>query len=350
MWEDATMALMYPCPSCGGNILVRYLTEGEPAVCKNCGAENPVPSTAEVVDDKSTELPDPQLAVSEVDATIEEAEVTVPCSSCKQEYTVSNYDSLITDTSTDDMMEMKTTCPICHVEHTIVARDLGCPACRKNYRVYIGLDGHGIDCPHCGALISLPTEAERSDFAAGKDYEWRVVPTGNEEEITSNGLSDVVARITDGTFGPNDDCAVHESAPWRKLRDVCDEYFDVRKLYDPVGASSERAGNIIGVTLCVLYLVAHVVYGAMVMGSAYIVAAVCGILAVVLTPTIIGLIIVYVVAKAFGIPLLGAYIGVILVALTAALVFWIGCGVGRGVMGMIARATDLEAKRVVMWQ
>jgi hypothetical protein len=58
---------------------------------------------------------------------------------------------------------------------------------------------------------------------------------------------------------------------------------------------------------------------------------------------------VYVIARACGIPLLGAYIGVLLIGLTAGLAYLIGMGIGRGVTWVFAKATGVEAKRAVNW-
>jgi predicted RNA-binding Zn-ribbon protein involved in translation (DUF1610 family) len=49
--ENIDMALKYACPSCGSDIIVRFLKVGEKAFCKTCRARSPVPKTAIEVED-----------------------------------------------------------------------------------------------------------------------------------------------------------------------------------------------------------------------------------------------------------------------------------------------------------
>lgn len=50
---EKTMGLKFLCKTCGEDIVVRFLKVGEAAKCKNCGASNPVPASAESIDDKT---------------------------------------------------------------------------------------------------------------------------------------------------------------------------------------------------------------------------------------------------------------------------------------------------------
>ena len=50
---EETMGLKFLCKTCGEDIVVRFLKVGEAAKCKNCGASNPVPASAESIDDKT---------------------------------------------------------------------------------------------------------------------------------------------------------------------------------------------------------------------------------------------------------------------------------------------------------
>lgn len=47
------MALKFRCRTCGKDIVIRFLKVGEAAECKNCGASNPVPESAESADDET---------------------------------------------------------------------------------------------------------------------------------------------------------------------------------------------------------------------------------------------------------------------------------------------------------
>ena len=50
---EETMGLKFLCKTCGEDIVVRFLKVGEAAKCKNCGASNPVPASAESIDDET---------------------------------------------------------------------------------------------------------------------------------------------------------------------------------------------------------------------------------------------------------------------------------------------------------
>lgn len=47
------MGLKFRCKNCGEDVVVRFLKVGEAAECKNCGASNPVPESAESTDDET---------------------------------------------------------------------------------------------------------------------------------------------------------------------------------------------------------------------------------------------------------------------------------------------------------
>ena len=49
------MALKFRCKNCGEDIAVRFLKVGEIAECKNCGASNSVPESAEEISDAAAE-------------------------------------------------------------------------------------------------------------------------------------------------------------------------------------------------------------------------------------------------------------------------------------------------------
>ena len=49
------MALKFQCKNCGKDIAVRFLKVGEAAECRNCGASNSVPDSAEEISDAAAE-------------------------------------------------------------------------------------------------------------------------------------------------------------------------------------------------------------------------------------------------------------------------------------------------------
>ena len=49
------MALKFRCENCGEDIAVRFLTVGEVAKCRSCGASNSVPDSAEEISDQAAE-------------------------------------------------------------------------------------------------------------------------------------------------------------------------------------------------------------------------------------------------------------------------------------------------------
>ncbi len=49
------MALKFRCEKCGKTIAVKYLKVGEAAECRNCGASNSVPDSAEEISDVAAE-------------------------------------------------------------------------------------------------------------------------------------------------------------------------------------------------------------------------------------------------------------------------------------------------------
>lgn len=50
------MALKFRCKNCGEDLIVQFLKVGEAAECKNCGASNSVPESAESIDDEAATL------------------------------------------------------------------------------------------------------------------------------------------------------------------------------------------------------------------------------------------------------------------------------------------------------
>jgi hypothetical protein len=169
------------------------------------------------------------------------------------------------------------------------------------------------------------------------------------EEWKAGGIDDIAARMARGAVKAGDLCAPHVLAPWREMRKACDGHFALRKLYDPVGAYSVQVGLIVGGTLAGLFLIAHFIVGVMTMGGTYLLAALFGVLAIALTPTVVGLIVLIVVARACGIPLLGAVLGVGLVLLTAVIMFFIGMGIGYGITWVIATLAGAHKRRAVSW-
>lgn len=271
--------------------------------------------------------------------------VSISCRLCKKDITEDQFDRLVSKSSADDI-EPK--CPICG--KAVVSQEFGCPTCRYNFWAYGNLLGHQVACPNCSIQVTLPTIEEWSKLVKGSGkFKWKVVSSGSGEATTTGGLDDIVSGITSGRFRPDDISASHEFAPWRSLRKMCDEHFKLRKLYDPLGAYTFQVGMIVGCTFFVLFLIGHLIHGLMGMGGTYLLWALFGILGFVLAPTIIGLVIVYFIAGACGVPLHFACLGVFVVSVMASLAGLIGGGIGYGVTWVVAKATGLEGKRTVNW-
>ena len=325
----------------------------KPAICvecQNCGATSEPGATRCAQcngplssDEAFAKAPDCSAADT---AAAEDAPSTVSinCGQCKQDFDV-QAQSLVSTTSADDT---KPNCPKCNKPCTSVQpKEIGCPFCRRAF----WMDGHlfdsRVECPHCRKELRIP--AADNMARAAEEFKWEIIPAAGGEPRVLTGVNRIAQAICAGQLHPNDTCREHEFAPPRPLREACDEHFALHILYDPKAAYIKRAGEIGGIALLIMYLVAHVVGGIISMGGTYILAAVFGIAAVLLTPTVIGLFIVYIIAKACGIPLLGAYLGVLIIAIIGVIFYFIGVGIGRGVMALLVRPLKLERKRAVNW-
>ncbi len=284
-----------------------------------------------------------------------EGKITIKCKSCEERigpvgsrFATTELGPLISASSPEDI---KPICPHCQAECRVESREFGCPACHASFWAYDGLLGHGITCPHCGSELELPSEEKWKKLAeaAHNQVHWLVRPAESEGEMVEVGEEDLVTLIRNGRVGPDTACVLHEFAPPIPLREACDEHVALRRLYDPVGVWMRRGGEVFGALFCALYVVGHVVGGLMIMGTQYLLVALFGVLAVALTPTVVGLFIVYVIARGMGIPLLGAYVGVLLVVLSAGLVFFLGSFAGKGLAWLAAKVAGVERRRVVGW-
>jgi len=272
-------------------------------------------------------------------------EVSLKCSNCKHQFVHTDMQSLVALKA-----EIAPTCPKCTKPFAVAAREIGCPDCHQSLWVALPIMGNGVKCPHCQATLPLPTEDQWKELEKSATvFRWTILSSATGNTLGFDNLESIGASIAKGDARKDDECTVHKFAPKKKFRELCDKHFVLRKLYDPVEAWVERIGDITGTSLVILYILAHIIGGVSVMGGTYILAAIFGILAIVLTPTIIGLFIVYVIAKACNIPLLGAYFGVLLAVLIGVGVFFLGRSVGRLAMRIIAKLTALERKRVVVW-
>jgi hypothetical protein len=271
--------------------------------------------------------------------------ISLTCSNCKHQFVHTDMQSLVAPKA-----EITPTCPKCTKSFTVASREIGCPGCHQSFWIALPIMGNGVNCPHCHAALTLPTEDQWKELEkSATAFRWTILSSATGNALNVDSIESLGAAIEKGDAGKDDQCTVHNFAPKKKFRELCDQHFALRKLYDPVGAWVERVGDITGTSLVVLYVLAHIIGGVSAMGGTYILAAIFGILAIVLTPTIIGLFIVYVIAKACHIPLLGAYFGVLLAALIGVGVFFLGRGIGRLTMRIIAKLTALESKRIVTW-
>ena len=201
--------------------------------------------------------------------------------------------------------------------------------------------------------IRLPTEDEWPRLnQAAYAFKWEVVSSTTRTPIIFRGLQHLSRAIVSGELDQTDTCKVHKFAPSTSLREACDQHSVLRKLYNPERVFCRRASLVLGITFAVAYLVAAIITGLTTMGGTFLAYLLFGILGVVLTPTIIGLFVLYVIAVACGMSvglLIGACLGVALGALIAGASFLVGCGVGYVAGLTLAKLLGLQRKRAVCW-
>jgi hypothetical protein len=274
------------------------------------------------------------------------ASVSVKCSGCKRKFDQTNLQALVSPVAT-----LKLMCPKCMKSAAVAVRELGCPRCRQSVWVSPLIMGNAVQCPHCHAALPLPTEAEwKEQEKQAAAFRWTVQASASGTPVTFENLESLTAAITKGEVAQSDACTTHAFAPRKELREVCDPHFALRNLYDPVGAWVARVGGATGATFVVLYLLACLIRGLATMGASFLLYVLLGAAAVLLTPTIIGLFIVYLIARACEAPLLWAYLGVLLGGLVGYGLFLLGNGIGRVTMYIIAKLTGMERKRTVIWE
>jgi hypothetical protein len=161
-------------------------------------------------------------------------------------------------------------------------------------------------------------------------------------------LQQVGRAMKDGKLRGTDLCMQHEFAPPRELADICREHFSLRRLCDPVGAYASLAASAGGILLAVLYVIGWFV-GLAGAGQKFLLMGVFGILGVALTPTVIGLFVVYLIAGACGVPLLWAYLGTLAAALVGVVIFFVGRAIGYGVGVVAGKLIRLQERRLVRW-
>jgi hypothetical protein len=216
--------------------------------------------------------------------------VSVGCNLCKHEFTQLDLQSLLSASSKDGIAP---DCPSCGKKLKLRTQQIGCPSCRASLWIAQQLLGRAPACPHCEAQVQLPSAEEWKELEKqATKCEWTVVSSHSGATLSLSGEDAIAEAIVKGQVAGDDACVVHQFAPTAKPREACDRHFGLRRLYDPVGAWVGRAGKTVGTIFVILYLLAHVIGGLASMGTAYVLAAIFGVLAVVLTPTIIGLFIV----------------------------------------------------------
>jgi len=176
-----------------------------------------------------------------------------------------------------------------------------------------------------------------------------VISSANGSDIQLKNHDEIKEAILNKTIDGSNLCYSYKFSSISSLREVCNDHFSLRKLYDPVGAYSPKVSKFFGIVFIVLHLIAWLTGGIIKLGSPFLLYALFGILAVVLTPTVIGLFIVYLIARSVGVPLLGSYLGVLLFCITTAISFGIGYGLGHVIMWFVAKIIKLDDKKVVDW-
>lgn len=205
-------------------------------------------------------------------------------------------------------------------------------------------------CPHCTSLLKIPgtTGLERLQLKTDQ-FEWVVRRRRSDTDIQLSGLQELSEAINTGRVAGKDLCMVHRLAPPEVLKEACDRHYDIRRLYDPIGAYSARAFGVSVFTLGVLYALSSIVW-AIVQGWGLFLLF--GLLGIILTPTIVGLIIVYFIAAFCGVPLLPAYFGVllglILLALVSVIVGLLGGGIVYVLVWLMLKVLGVGKKPMVV--
>jgi len=269
--------------------------------------------------------------------------VSLTCGNCKHKFIHTNLQSLVAPKP-----EITPACPKCTKPFTVASREIGCPSCHKSLWVSLSIMGNRVTCLHCRAELPLPTEDQWKELVLS--VRWTIFSSATGNVLNFDNLESLGAAIAKAEATKDDEYTMHRFTPKKKLRYLCDQHFALRKLYDPVGAWVERVGKITGISFVALYVLATIINGLVAMGGTFLLAVIFGIFAIVLTPTGIGLFIVYVIARACNIPLLWSYFGVLLGCIIGVGVFFLGRGIGVLTMHIIAKLTALENKRVVTWE
>lgn len=205
-----------------------------------------------------------------------------------------------------------------------------CPACGK--KVVAGT----AECPHCGREVErvcweLETGGERRFFAGKKGLaelgaalvsgsvqlgdrcrqriEWL---DSKEGRTTSGGGSadeserQNVDQAEGENGGANQRFVVKEERAWQTLGAYADSEFELRRLYDPVGAWGKRSAFVTWGVVGVVVAVAWNTDGLLAYGAHPIVALLLGAGMLLLLPTVIGLIVgSLVVGSLYGVPGMG---------------------------------------------
>ena len=359
------MTVTFPCPGCGKTLRVREEMAGRRGKCPKCGAvfgipaEGPAPVPTSGADGRASgdvpdarprpvaDVPAPTAPTGAPARVVPDVTVTVPCGPCKKDYTLPASTCVLTVQPTD---RTKPACPTCKKASPLPFNPLGCPSCWGKLWVLSSLMGRTIACPHCRSRLELPSSKRHEELVGTSGlFHWSVRRAVGGDVLRFDGLESLVAAMKAGKVGPVDTCVQHEFGVPGTLRETCKRHPALRKLYDPVGVYCSSAAIGTGVAFAAIYLVAWFVGGLIQWGGAFLLFALFGVLGAALTPTFIGLLIVYIIARACGIPLLGAYLGVLLVALTTVVAFGIGAGLAYGVTRVIAGLTGLHRRRVVAW-
>jgi uncharacterized protein YbaR (Trm112 family) len=268
---------------------------------------------------------------------------TIYCKKCDKYFPIERLESFISVESKD---EISWKCSTCKEEHKDKL-ELGCTFCRKNFWILSGLLGNNIECPHCKTKLQLPssTNWDEENNKLKEGFKLTVFPSSGDSAIYYSNLNDLADDITNNKVKGSDLCNTFEYSPIRSLKEVCNRHFSLRKLYDPIGAYSPKVGKIVGSIFLVIYLTVWLIGGIMKLGTPFLLYALFGILAVGLTPTVIGVFIVYFIARSVGVHLIYPYLGVLLVGFTSAASFGIGYGLGYGVMRLLSKIIRLKNTR-----
>lgn len=164
------------------------------------------------------------------------------------------------------------TCPTCRAKRNLIAgtrlgTELGCPFCLRAFKIDDDLFGQHVLCPECSSEIAVCRQADfrRNAHSAflkildSNGQRWRVFASEGSPIMELTKRQDLIDAIVEGRVRGDHVVVKFELAPPISMKDLCNQEFSLRKLYDPAGTIGVvigvGAGVIFGITVGVLVAV-----------------------------------------------------------------------------------------------